>query len=261
MRQDFESLGDTLKGIERNNQQHLSDMFPVYARLDGKKFSKFTRGMDKPFDDAFNQMMTELCHVLVEETNAKLVYHQSDEISLYWDTTNDMMYGGRKDKMVGELCGLAASKFMQLTQECFPDKVERFPRFDCRIFNVDQSTAVDFFMWRQMDCIKNSVSQLASAYFSHKKLLHVTTNMRKQMLNDINKPWEELNPMYKYGTFLRKEQELQDIDKTHIDPIYHHNVPDKALRNVIKRRIYSPIQQFDDKLELLDIEQCRKYEL
>ena len=69
MRQDFNSLGDRLKTLERKNQDYLSP-FHLYTRLDGKAFSKFTKGMVKPFDEKLNNMMVDVAKVLLEETNA-----------------------------------------------------------------------------------------------------------------------------------------------------------------------------------------------
>ena len=41
--------------------------------------------MDKPFDMEFVAVMREVCKDLVKQTNAKLGYVQSDEISLAWE--------------------------------------------------------------------------------------------------------------------------------------------------------------------------------
>lgn len=258
MRQDFNSLGDRLKKLERKNQDYLSPFSPVYARLDGKAFSKFTKGMVKPFDEKMNNMMVDVATILLEETNASIAYHQSDEISIYWKDMHDW-YSGRVDKILGELVGLSTATINQLTALNFPAKLCHFPRFDCRIFNVDETTATEFFMWRQMDSIRNSISLCAQQHFSHRKLQHVNSKMKKEWLRDIGEPWEQLEDRYKYGTFIRKEKRLMAIDKSIIKPEHHHKVPDEAVRNVTKALVYSPLQDFDDLHELMTFDTCEKY--
>jgi len=259
MRQDFKSLGDRLKAIESKNSSYLSPYLPVYARLDGKAFSKFTKGMNKPFDDTLHRMFIDTVTTLVDETNASIAYHQSDEISLYWEVGATDLFNGRIDKWIGELSGLATAKFNQLTMEYFPDKLYRLPRFDCRIMSVDDDTALKFFLWRQMDCIKNSVSVLAQQHFSHNQLLKINTKTKREWLSEKGVPWEDLNPEYKYGSFVRKQEKLLPVELSGIDPKYHHNVPDMVTRNVITKVVYSPLQNFDDLRDLLWYDECKRY--
>ena len=260
MRQDMQSLGDRLKKIEQQNTHYVNAEFPLYARLDGKKFSGFTRGMQRPFDDVFNEMMTQTVKTLVEETNASLAFHQSDEISLFWHDDVATDFGARRDKLLGELVGLATARFVQLTHEFFPNLVNRLPRFDCRLMNVSEATAADFFMWRQMDCIKNSVSQMSSAYIAHSELLGVSTGKRKQMLEELlGKPWDELPAHYRLGTFIRRIQEHRTIDVAHIPEEHRWRVPESAIRNVTSKLVYSPIQQFDDPRDILYTDMANEY--
>lgn len=258
MRVDNEVLGGQLKTLENQQNQYLSTFLPIYARLDGKAFSKFTKGMQRPFDHTLNVLiLDEICKELLETTNASLIYRQSDEISIFWDRKDNLDFSGRKDKWVGELAGLTSTLMMKYTCKYFPEKVDKNPRFDCRILNVDNNTAADFFMWRQNDCIKNSVSQMSSAYFSHKSLLGVSTNQRKVMLNDIGKPWDDLKDRYKFGVFFRKVPTLCDID-----PQYQqYNESTQTMRNLPMSYVYSRIQNFDDKLELLSVDDSMKYVL
>jgi hypothetical protein len=46
-----DSLGDRMKAYESLEADHLIDAeVPLVVRLDGRAFSTFTRGMNKPFD-------------------------------------------------------------------------------------------------------------------------------------------------------------------------------------------------------------------
>lgn len=258
MRQDFNSLGDNLKIIESKNEEYLNNSFPVYARLDGKNFSKFTKHMNKPFDDIFNQMMVDVATALLEETNATLAYHQSDEISLYWEDIGSW-FNGRKSKILGELVGLSAAVINQLTSMHYPMKLGHFPRFDCRIFNVDEKTAVDFFLWRQMDCIKNSVSMQAQQHFSHNQLHKINTKTKKEWLAEIGQSWDEIKPAYRYGTFVRKVQTVVPVSDSGIDPAYHHDLPTEIVRNRTKHVVYSPLQNFENHVNILNWELSKPY--
>jgi tRNA(His) guanylyltransferase len=44
-----DSLGDRMKSYEsRESDRRFLPMVPVYARIDGRGFSSFTRGMERP---------------------------------------------------------------------------------------------------------------------------------------------------------------------------------------------------------------------
>jgi tRNA(His) 5'-end guanylyltransferase len=58
------------------------------VRLDGKGFSKFTKGFKKPFDDRLTQSMVQTAEALVNETDAQVGYTQSDEITLIYTLYN-----------------------------------------------------------------------------------------------------------------------------------------------------------------------------
>lgn len=54
----------------------------IVVRLDGHKFSKFTKNLKKPFDSVFAEVMENTAEDLMKEFNAVTAYHQSDEITL-----------------------------------------------------------------------------------------------------------------------------------------------------------------------------------
>ena len=73
---------------------------PLYARIDGRAFHTFCRGMKKPFDYDFIQTMRYAGKFLLEQTNADVVYIQSDEISLGWTDVSKAPFSGRKFKII-----------------------------------------------------------------------------------------------------------------------------------------------------------------
>lgn len=231
-----DTLGDYLKSIEASNSSYLKPDEGIYARLDGKGFSKLTKGMNRPFDENFTKLMVDTAKSLLEITRADLAYVQSDEISLYWKPMSTMDFNGRKEKWIGELSGLATASFMYRMKDAFPDRMEKLPRFDCRLFNVSDEDAYKFFFWRFLDCRKNSVSMVACHHFSHKFLKNVPTKEREERLRDNDTPWEAYPDNHKYGTWLYKKETLVEIDKSKIPEHVHHTVPSHAIRNVITER-------------------------
>ncbi len=59
-------------------------LLPALARLDGRAFHSFVRGLEKPFDKRFSDLMIDTAVFLARETNAAVGYTQSDEITLAW---------------------------------------------------------------------------------------------------------------------------------------------------------------------------------
>ena len=80
---EFDSLGSWCKWLEKNfSPEVMIPTLPVVIRLDGVGFSKWTKGLNRPFDEKLTQLMIETTKFLVEETNAVVGYTQSDEITL-----------------------------------------------------------------------------------------------------------------------------------------------------------------------------------
>ena len=70
-----DSLGDRMKSYEAFTCDiKLIPRLPIIARLDGKSFSTFTKGL--------SSLMVETTKKLVEHSNANCGYTQSDEITL-----------------------------------------------------------------------------------------------------------------------------------------------------------------------------------
>ena len=173
---DKTNLGDRMKEYEKLNSQKLMTRLPVIARLDGRSFSNFTKGMTRPYDDDMSQMMQETTKYLVEQTNANCGYTQSDEITLGWfigckEKESQMLFDGKIDKLNSILASMASVKFNYLIHvkthnlnfdiklleeetleeltatyeeyanmtkqyELWKKKQYMLPTFDCRIWNV-----------------------------------------------------------------------------------------------------------------------------
>ena len=167
-----DDFGARMKGYEAvETERRLDVSLPIYARIDGRAFSRFTRGMEKPFDARLIAAMQDTTKHLVQQSHARMGFTQSDEISLVWQAdgaASDIFFSGKIQKMVSVLASMAAAKFATVCPEGFRDKI---PHFDCRVFQLpNQMEAANAFLWRAMDAKKNGISMIAQSMFSAKQL-------------------------------------------------------------------------------------------
>ncbi len=234
---DKTSLGDRMKMYESQTETRVMPRLPMIVRLDGRSFSKFTKGMKKPFDDDFRQAMVETTKYLVDKTQAKIGYTQSDEISLVLYTDNlksgSTMFDGRVQKITSNFASMATVKFLTEMQKRFPEKVagDNLPTFDARVFAVPSKVeAYNAILWRVNDAVKNSVSMLAHSEFSHKSLHGLSTGQKQYKLlteRDIN--WNDLPSGCKQGTFVRKEKVEVKLEQEKLDKIPADKRPENGM--------------------------------
>ena len=78
-------IGDRCKRFEGAEAgRRAMPGIPLLARLDGRAFHTFTRGLARPWDARFATCMLETTRTLVDELQALVGYTQSDEITLLW---------------------------------------------------------------------------------------------------------------------------------------------------------------------------------
>ena len=223
---DTDEFGARMKSYEAvETARKLDPMLPIYARIDGRSFSVFTRGMDRPFDARMTAAMVETTKYLVNKTNARIGYTQSDEISLVWLADNpesDVIFSGKLQKMVSVLASMAAAKFAIVIPAEYAD---RLPHFDCRVFQLpSKDEAANAFLWRAMDARKNAISMVAQANFSHKELFGKDQKAMLAMLADAGVDFETFPASFRRGSFIRRdvvERMLTDDELARI-PEKHH---------------------------------------
>lgn len=229
----MDDFGDRMKMYENQESgRRFIPTLPVYARIDGRAFSKFTKGMARPYDAAMTTAMIETTKYLVEETNAKLGYTQSDEISLVWhspDIKSEIFFGGRVQKMTSQLAALASVKFLELAQNIWPEKVKhRLPTFDARVFTLpNQVEAANCFVWREMDATKNSVSMAAQHYFSHKQLQGKgRTAMMDMLMLEKCINWNDYPAFFKRGTYVARRPHTIQLTEEQLEKIPANRRPE-----------------------------------
>jgi len=75
-------LDDRMKDYEKETRNYINPEDYLIIRLDGNKFSKFTKGFNKPFDDILSKCMIEATKEIVSHFGAVTGYTQSDEITI-----------------------------------------------------------------------------------------------------------------------------------------------------------------------------------
>lgn len=199
-----DDLGDFLKSLERSYNHMPNNESYIYMRIDGRGFSKLTRGMEKPCDKSFMNDLHDMCEDLMKEFGADLVFHQSDEISLVWKPVSpptERVFGGNFNKL-NSLVASHASVFlsMRLGKPC---------QFDARVVEVSRENLLKFLWWRYKDCTRNAISMTASCLYSEKQLSGVSTTGRLEWIKD-NALWTSQPGFFKYGFWLTRERNEND---------------------------------------------------
>lgn len=212
-----DEFGDRMKAYEVSSESFLNINEPIMIRLDGRSFSTFTKAFDKPFSREFHFLMSETTKYLVEQTDAKLGYTQSDEISLVFlraTEESQIMFSGRVQKLVSTLSAMASVFFNKKLDELHKHLSNKMPTFDCRVWNVPTlAEAANTILWRENDAIRNSISSLAMENFSANQLAKVPTQKRKQMLAEKGIIWEDIPVMFQRGTYYQRKKSARTNDK------------------------------------------------
>jgi tRNA(His) 5'-end guanylyltransferase len=282
----FDELGIRIKQYEaQTTKTTLMPSLPVYARIDGRAFHTFCRGLKKPFCYELVETMQEATKFLVEETHAQLGYVQSDEISLCWLDIDKAPFDGKLFKLQSVLASLATSKFVNClnsrfinqilpgladmysvlyeVKETMPnikineDRIPEYlksnqwyllyekcqkiiPSFDCRVFQLpNEMELANTFVWREIDAVRNSVSMLAQANFSHKELQGKDRKAMLTMLEEKGIRWNELRDDLKRGAYFKRVLVEKELDDETWNKIPDNKKPDS--RTVTR----SEIQRYD----------------
>jgi tRNA(His) guanylyltransferase len=208
-----DTLGDRIKSYENHiTSLKLLSKLPVVVRLDGRSFSKFCKGLQRPYDIRLINLMVETTKFLVKETNANCGYTQSDEISLVYynkDISSQMFFDGKIFKIISTLSSLATGFFNKNLSSFIPEKSHLMPTFDCRVFNVpDIHEASNAILWRELDATKNSISMAAQYYYSHKELDGKNSSEKQEMLFQKGINWNDYIAEFKRGTYIQRKRVL-----------------------------------------------------
>lgn len=268
---DTTELAKRMKDYEDVGKTRLMNKSPVCIRLDGVSFHTFTKGFDRPFDNVLNETMRLTMKNLCEEMSGCVFgYTQSDEITLiladYFKKESQPWFGNVKRK-VESVSAAMATKFFNLNfahvihdalkneignskdEELLKRIMAKYRKylkkcgmamFDSRAFNLPIFEVTNNLIWRQDDCVRNSIQSVGQANFSHSKLQNKNCNQIKEMLvAEKGIDWEKLPTALKRGTCCIK-----------VPTIINEGTENEAVRN--KWVIDYEIPKFKDNREYIE---------
>jgi tRNA(His) 5'-end guanylyltransferase len=193
------------------------------ARIDGRCFSSFTRGMKRPYDPTLTGIMIAVTMDLVLETNACMGYAQSDEISLAWhslDPKSQVWFDGRIAKMTSQLAAIATLQFYRRIETLMPEYADKLPTFDARLWQVPNRTeGANVFLWREWDATKNSLTMAVSELYSHNELHGKNGADKHEMLFAKGINWNDYPPEFKRGTFVQRRRVVRPFTAEELESL------------------------------------------
>ena len=245
-----ETLGDWCKWLEKNfSPEQMIPLLPVIIRLDGNNFSKWTKGLEKPFDDRLMNLMAATTEALVKETNAIVGYTQSDEITLILYSNNrksSIYHDGKKQKILSKLTGFTVNHFNEKAKDLLPGR-NKLANFDCRIYQTPTlHDATVQLLWRELDATRNSIQSLAQANFSHKSLHGLDTSQIQDRLMTMRRiNWNDLETSKKRGMYFKRTIKNTKFSQAEIDSLPEKHEarrnPDLNITRSVIERIEYPI--------------------
>lgn len=209
-----DSLGDRMKEqYEDRTRILLPRRTYTIIRLDGKAFHTYTRGMNKPFDLDFMDVMDQTALKLCKEIQGcKFAYVQSDEISLLltdFDSIKcDAWFNGNIQKIASVSASIATVAFnngMYLNENVLAN-MSKVAYFDSRVFTIPDAIEVEnYFIWRQKDAVRNSIQMVAQSLYSQGELNGKNLDEQQELIWQKGKNWNDYSPREKRGGFVDKE--------------------------------------------------------
>jgi tRNA(His) guanylyltransferase len=256
-----DELGTRMKRYESQTTSiKLIPRLPIIARLDGRSFSKFTKGLERPYDKRLSNLMIDTAKYLSKEFNTNLSYTQSDEITLIFytdDINSNQLFDGKVFKLETSFATSATAFFNKHLNEYLPERGGYLPTFDCRVFNVPTlEEAVNCVLWREMDATKNSITMAASEYYSHKQLHKKNGSEKQEMLFMKGVNWNDYPDFFKKGSYIQRKrvirkfthEELSKLPKKH----KAFNNPDlKVERWEIRVVDLPPLNKINNKVDVI----------
>lgn len=212
-----DALGTRCKRYEASSKQLLVPRTPVLARIDGRAFHTFCRGLAKPYDVDFHACMWAAAMAVCKDiAGCKIAYVQSDEINLLVTDYEAINQGNHFDYEVPKLCSTAAATasvvFLAEFYKRFPDRATRMlqtgrglPTFDARFYNVPREDVANLFLWRQRDAERNSLSMQAQAHYSTSELHGQGKAAKHDLLHEKGINWSHLPTPRKRGVCIVRE--------------------------------------------------------
>jgi len=217
-----DALGDRMKEFyEDRTRIKLPRRTFTIIRIDGKAFHTYTKGLKRPFDDGLIEDMNATTAYLCKNIQgAKFGYVQSDEISLVLTDFDDLgthaWFDNNLQKMVSVAASMATAEFNKLRLMRFmkdsmiflePEDIGKFKmaEFDARAFQIPFIDEVEnYFIWRQQDAVRNSISSVAQSLYSTTELHGKKTSDMQELIFQKGINWNDYDFRLKRGAIIGK---------------------------------------------------------
>lgn len=209
-----DTLGDRIKRYEDCYNYKFINRLPIIIRIDGRAFHTWTKKSKcvKPFDKEMVDLMANTTKFLCDNISGCVFgYCQSDEISLCLinSQTNETQpwFDNRIQKIISVSSSLATYYFNQNNT-----KDNKYPAFfDSRAFVIPESDIINYFIWRQRDAIRNSISMLSQSLYSHKFLNGKDSDEKIKLCKQKNNDWNDLPNCFKNGVSVYKVESTEPL--------------------------------------------------
>ncbi len=232
-----DDLGERMKGnYERRTRVLLPRRTYTIVRVDGKAFHQYTKGLARPFDfDLMADMDTTAIALCKEVTGCAFAYVQSDEISLlltdFSSVATEAWFDGSLQKIVSITASIATAAFNRARigrslgqmrevgmEALSTEALEAFPmaQFDSRAFTIpDVVDVANYFLWRQQDATRNSISMATRAEYSHEAVDGKSTDAMQEMLWQRGINWNDYPDGCKRGRMMVRKTQRETVTYLH----------------------------------------------
>ena len=112
----YDDFSIRMKSYEKYYESGIDLTKPVIVRVDGKRFSKYTSKIEKPYSMELWNSMYETMNQVCDKIHADVAYYQSDEVTFIFlpkaDTGNvSVVFGGRIQKMASVIASMFTAHF------------------------------------------------------------------------------------------------------------------------------------------------------
>lgn len=235
------TLGERMKEAEHKYRRKVPAGY-LLLRLDGRAFHTYTRGLERPYDtplmDAMDQTLLALCN---EVQGVRFGYVESDEISLLVTDWKDIgtsfanpdgvqisqpWMGGIEAKILSLSAARASVAFNAIRDSQGFDITGQPDEngnggalFDSRLWTFPateegRQEVANYFLWRQRDSVKNSVTMAALDVFGHKQILGMNTKEKLDALHKAKEPWIDLPQGFRNGRIAVREDKTDTVTYT-----------------------------------------------
>ena len=240
-----DSLGDRMKSKYEDVFRHgIPQRTYGILRIDGKAFHTYTKKLPRPFCPELSACMDAAAMALCREmSGARLAYGQSDEYSfLFTDFENvdsQMWFNGNIQKIASVSASIFTAHFAEASALLKAKySVPKVALFDSRVFVIpSRLDVINYFVWRQQDASRNSLSMLAASHFSHKQLHGKKAADMHDMLHGIGINWNNERTGFKRGRVIKRMVVERPVSYTH-----------KVTKEVISKVVSEPTWVVDEEI-------------